>query len=95
MGRKRTLRGLLFLEHSVAVVDPRAGELGDRQHPLIVLEDPAELADLDSELRHHLPAGGFDQHEGERAGEAGAGVDKWARGEEKASDHAPTWVELG
>jgi exodeoxyribonuclease III len=25
----------------------------------------------------------------------GAGVDKWARGEEKASDHAPTWVELG
>ena len=24
----------------------------------------------------------------------GAGVDKWARGEEKASDHAPTWVEL-
>jgi len=25
----------------------------------------------------------------------GAGVDKWARAEEKASDHAPTWVELG
>lgn len=24
-----------------------------------------------------------------------AGVDKWARGEEKASDHAPTWVQLG
>ena len=24
----------------------------------------------------------------------GVGVDKWARGEEKASDHAPTWVEL-
>ena len=24
----------------------------------------------------------------------GAGVDKWVRGEEKASDHAPTWVEL-
>jgi exodeoxyribonuclease-3 len=24
----------------------------------------------------------------------GAGVDRWARGEEKASDHAPTWVEL-
>ena len=24
----------------------------------------------------------------------GAGVDKWARGEEKASDHAPTWIEL-
>jgi len=24
----------------------------------------------------------------------GAGVDKWARGEEKASDHAPTWVTL-
>jgi exodeoxyribonuclease-3 len=23
-----------------------------------------------------------------------AGVDKWTRGEEKASDHAPTWVEL-
>ena len=23
-----------------------------------------------------------------------AGVDKWARGEEKASDHAPTWIEL-
>ena len=23
-----------------------------------------------------------------------AGVDRWARGEEKASDHAPTWVEL-
>ncbi|MEO7654543.1 MAG: exodeoxyribonuclease III [Sphingomicrobium sp.] len=23
-----------------------------------------------------------------------AGVDKWVRGEEKASDHAPTWVEL-
>jgi exodeoxyribonuclease-3 len=23
-----------------------------------------------------------------------ASVDKWARGEEKASDHAPTWVEL-
>ncbi len=24
----------------------------------------------------------------------GAGVDKWARGEEKASDHAPTWIDL-
>ena len=24
-----------------------------------------------------------------------AGVDKWARGEEKASDHAPTWITLG
>ena len=24
----------------------------------------------------------------------GAGVDKWARDQEKASDHAPTWVEL-
>ena len=24
----------------------------------------------------------------------GAGVDKWARGEEKASDHAPTWAEF-
>ena len=24
----------------------------------------------------------------------GAGVDRWARGEEKASDHAPTWVKL-
>ncbi len=24
----------------------------------------------------------------------GAEVDRWARGEEKASDHAPTWVEL-
>ncbi len=24
----------------------------------------------------------------------GAGVDKWARAEDKASDHAPTWVEL-
>jgi exodeoxyribonuclease-3 len=24
----------------------------------------------------------------------GAGVDKWARAEEKASDHAPTWVKL-
>jgi exodeoxyribonuclease-3 len=23
-----------------------------------------------------------------------AGVDKWARGEEKASDHAPTWIEM-
>jgi exodeoxyribonuclease-3 len=23
-----------------------------------------------------------------------AGVDRWARGEEKASDHAPTWVVL-
>jgi hypothetical protein len=21
-------------------------------------------------------------------------VDKWVRGEEKASDHAPTWIEL-
>jgi exodeoxyribonuclease-3 len=25
----------------------------------------------------------------------GAGVDKWARGEEKASDHTPTWIVLG
>ena len=25
----------------------------------------------------------------------GAGVDRWARAQEKASDHAPTWVELG
>jgi exodeoxyribonuclease III len=24
----------------------------------------------------------------------GAGVDKWARAEDKASDHAPTWIEL-
>lgn len=23
-----------------------------------------------------------------------AGVDRWARGEEGASDHAPTWIEL-
>jgi exodeoxyribonuclease III len=23
-----------------------------------------------------------------------AGVDRWVRGEEKASDHAPTWVDL-
>jgi len=23
-----------------------------------------------------------------------SGVDRWARGEEKASDHAPTWIEL-
>lgn len=23
-----------------------------------------------------------------------AGVDRWARGEDKASDHAPTWIEL-
>jgi exodeoxyribonuclease-3 len=23
-----------------------------------------------------------------------AGVDRWARGEEKSSDHAPTWIEL-
>jgi len=23
-----------------------------------------------------------------------AGVDRWARGEEKASDHAPTWIEV-
>jgi exodeoxyribonuclease-3 len=26
---------------------------------------------------------------------AGAGVDRWVRGEENASDHAPTWVEIG
>jgi len=25
---------------------------------------------------------------------AGAGVDTWVRGEEKASDHAPTWIDL-
>ena len=25
---------------------------------------------------------------------AGAGVDKWARAQEKASDHAPTWIKL-
>jgi exodeoxyribonuclease III len=25
---------------------------------------------------------------------SGAGVDRWARGQEKASDHAPTWIEL-
>lgn len=25
---------------------------------------------------------------------SGAGVDKWARGEDKASDHAPTWIAL-
>ena len=25
----------------------------------------------------------------------GAGVDRWARGEEKSSDHTPVWVELG
>ena len=24
----------------------------------------------------------------------GAGVDKWARAEDKASDHAPTWIDL-
>jgi exodeoxyribonuclease-3 len=24
-----------------------------------------------------------------------AGVDRWARGQEKASDHAPTWITLG
>ena len=23
-----------------------------------------------------------------------AGVHRWARGEEKASDHAPTWISL-
>ena len=26
---------------------------------------------------------------------SGSGVHKWARAEEKASDHAPTWIELG
>jgi exodeoxyribonuclease III len=25
---------------------------------------------------------------------SGAGVDRWVRGQEKASDHAPTWIEL-
>ena len=25
----------------------------------------------------------------------GAGVDRWVRGEPGASDHAPTWIELG
>ena len=25
---------------------------------------------------------------------SGAGVDKWARGQEKASDHAPTWIQI-
>jgi len=34
---------------------------------------------LNSELAPHL---------------AGAGVDTWLRGLEKASDHAPTWIEL-
>ena len=33
-----------FFVDPVAVVDGRAGQLGDRHHPLIVLEDPAELA---------------------------------------------------
>jgi len=26
---------------------------------------------------------------------AGGGVDRWVRGEENASDHAPAWIELG
>ena len=31
------------------MIHPRAGQLGDRQHSLIVLENPAELAEHHSE----------------------------------------------
>src|SRR5690348_15835160 len=56
-----------LLVNAVAVVDLRARQLGDRQHSLIVLEDPAELADLDAEFPDAIAAGVFDQHEGEHA----------------------------
>jgi len=64
-GRGRSLQ--LLFEDAVAVVDLGARQLGDRQHPLVVFEDPAELADLDPEFPDAVAAGIFDQHEGEHA----------------------------
>ena len=45
------------------MVDEGAGQLGDRQHPLVVLEDPAELAGADAELADAVAADELDQHE--------------------------------
>src|SRR3954470_1711267 len=59
-----------FLENPVAVIDAGSGQLGDRYHSLIVLEDPPELADLHPEFGHDLATRELDQHEGELAGHA-------------------------
>src|SRR5688572_11142405 len=56
----------LFVD-TEAVVYPRAGKLRDRQHPLIVLENPAELARLDAVSANRVAPSELDQHEGELA----------------------------
>jgi len=58
----------LFVD-PVAMVDEGAGKLSNRQHPLVVFEDPAELAVRRSELGDGVAAREFDHHEGELAGE--------------------------
>src|SRR5690348_7769503 len=57
----------LLLVDPITVVDLCARQLGDRQHSLIVFEDPAELADIDPELSYAVAARVFDEHEGEHA----------------------------
>ena len=49
------------------MVDLGAGQLGDREHAFVILEDPAELTDLDAEFADAVAAGELDQHEGEHA----------------------------
>jgi hypothetical protein len=51
----------------VAVVDSRARKLGHGQHSTIVLEDPAELADIHAEFPDAVAARVLDHHEGEHA----------------------------
>src|SRR6476469_9048505 len=63
-GTLRSQRSERLLVNPVAVIDLRAGQLGDRQHPLVVLQDPAELADVDPELPDAVAPSVLDQHEG-------------------------------
>src|SRR4051812_37068602 len=52
----------LLLVNAVAVIDLGAGQLGDRQHSLVVLQDPAELAVRGAELGHRVAPRELDQH---------------------------------
>src|SRR6478752_10037002 len=54
-----------LLVHPIAVVHGRAGQLGDRQHSLIVLENPAELAVGRAIFVDRIAAGELDHHESE------------------------------
>ena len=62
-----------WLVNPVDVVDLGAGQLGDRHHPLIILQHPAEFAVCGRHIcSTHTRRMIFDQHEGQLPGQAAA-----------------------